>query len=382
MRTTFIPRILAVLLIAALPLAARAELAVGVSIDVAPPPLPVYTQPVLPGPGYIWVPGYWAWGEDDYYWVPGTWAQAPEAGLLWTPGWWGWNDGTYAWHDGYWAPQVGFYGGIDYGFGYSGHGYDGGYWRDRQFYYNRSVTNLSNTTNITNVYNKTVVNTSVNHVAYNGGPGGVSVQPTAPEKAAASARHVGPTALQARHQDTAASNRDLRAAANGGKPSIAATAKPAEFSGPDVIAARAAGGPVQPRRGPDAQQRGQERGQAQNSERNRTQPAPAQERQQRAQAQPEQRPQQQQRTARAPEQQRAEAAQQRERAPEQRRAEPPQRSAPTREAQAPAERPARPSEARPSEARPEARPGESPRNEKNPQGKERPEEKRPDQNPH
>ena len=41
-------------------------------------------------------------------------------------------------------------GGINYGFGYTGVGYEGGYWRGREFYYNRSVTNI-NTTNITNV---------------------------------------------------------------------------------------------------------------------------------------------------------------------------------------------------------------------------------------
>ena len=37
-----------------------------VSITVAPPPLPVYVQPVCP-PGYMWTPGYWAWGDDGYY---------------------------------------------------------------------------------------------------------------------------------------------------------------------------------------------------------------------------------------------------------------------------------------------------------------------------
>ena len=45
---------------------------VGVSINIAPPVLPVYVQPACPGIGYIWTPGYWAWGSDDYYWVPGT----------------------------------------------------------------------------------------------------------------------------------------------------------------------------------------------------------------------------------------------------------------------------------------------------------------------
>jgi hypothetical protein len=57
-----------------------------VSITIAPPPLVEYEQPLCPGDGYLWEPGYWAWGDDDYYWVPGVWIEAPEVGFLWTPG--------------------------------------------------------------------------------------------------------------------------------------------------------------------------------------------------------------------------------------------------------------------------------------------------------
>src|SRR6516225_9252065 len=98
-----------------------------VTTTVAPPPLPVYEQPQLPAPGYLWVPGYWSWSQDDggYYWVPGTWVLPPDPDLVWTPGYWGYSDGAYAWNPGYWAPEVGFYGGVVYGFGYFGHGYEG-----------------------------------------------------------------------------------------------------------------------------------------------------------------------------------------------------------------------------------------------------------------
>ena len=101
----------------------------AIAVDIAPPPLPVYDQPPIPAPGYIWTPGYWTWDDDTgYYWVPGTWVLPPEPALLWTPGYWGWNDGVYAFHEGYWGPEVGFYGGVSYGFGYTGEGYEGGYW--------------------------------------------------------------------------------------------------------------------------------------------------------------------------------------------------------------------------------------------------------------
>ncbi len=35
-----------------------ANAGVFVSVGIAPPPIPVYAQPVIPGDGYIWTPGY------------------------------------------------------------------------------------------------------------------------------------------------------------------------------------------------------------------------------------------------------------------------------------------------------------------------------------
>jgi len=219
--------------------AARAE--VLIRITTPPPPLPVYVQPVIPGPDFFWVPGYWAWGEFGYFWVPGTWVRAPGPGLLWTPGYWAWNDGIYVWRAGYWGPRVGFYGGVNYGFGYTGVGYYGGYWRDRVFVYNTAVTRLGSV-QITNVYSKTVVNNvSVTNVSYNGGPNGLKAQPTAQEQAALQDKHLPPTALQSQHHEGASKNRALFASVNHGKPGIAATAKAAEFSGQGITAAR--GGP-------------------------------------------------------------------------------------------------------------------------------------------
>src|SRR5208282_2090211 len=130
---------------------------IAVSITIAPPVLPIYTQPVCPGEGYLWTPGYWAWDDGDYYWVPGTWVLAPEPGFLWTPGYWGWGDGAYLWHGGYWGANIGFYGGVYYGFGYIGTGFEGGYWQGGNFFYNTSVMNV-NTTIIHNTYTKTDVN--------------------------------------------------------------------------------------------------------------------------------------------------------------------------------------------------------------------------------
>ena len=81
----------------------------------------------------MWTPGYWAYGDDGYYWVPGTWVPAPYVGALWTPGYWGWGGGLYVWHPGYWGPHVGYYGGVNYGFGYMGIGFVGGMWAGSAF---------------------------------------------------------------------------------------------------------------------------------------------------------------------------------------------------------------------------------------------------------
>jgi hypothetical protein len=232
--------LIAALSLIALPVVSQAGLFVGVSVNIAPPLLPVYVQPPCPAPGYIWIPGYWAW-DDGYYWVPGTWALAPAVGLLWTPGYWGWAEGLYLWHAGYWGPHVGFYGGVNYGFGYGGVGYEGGYWRGREFYYNRSVTNI-NTTNITKVYNRTVINNvNVTRVSFNGGAGGVMARPTATETTAAHEPHFGLTPVQRQQQQLASGNASLRAGVNGGRPAIAATPRAGEFSGHGAVAARGAG---------------------------------------------------------------------------------------------------------------------------------------------
>jgi WXXGXW repeat (2 copies) len=230
---TFVHGLLAALLLAVLPVASQAG--VFVSVTIAPPALPVYYQPPIPGPGYIWTPGYWAW-DDGYYWVPGTWVLAP-VGLLWTPGYWGWVDGAYVWNAGYWGPHVGFYGGIDYGFGYGGVGFVGGEWRGGQLYYNRAVTNIT-TTNITTVYNRTVVNNGpVRHVSFNGGADGIQARPSGAELAAAHERHVEPLPVQTEHRVMASHDNSLRASVNGGRPPIAATQRPGVFTGAARVAA-------------------------------------------------------------------------------------------------------------------------------------------------
>jgi hypothetical protein len=223
------------LAVAALATAGPATAGVFISVNIAPPPLPVYEQPPCPAPDYLWIPGYWAWDPNvgAYYWVPGTWVLAPQPGLLWTPGWWGWEGGVYVWHPGYWAPHVGFYGGINYGFGYFGTGFVGGYWSGPHFYYNQAVNHVDVTV-VRNVYvNKTVIqNITVNRESYNG-PGGILRHPLPDELAVERERHWQPTPEQVRLVERARANRaQFVDARGGGHPQVFATPSPRAFGGP------------------------------------------------------------------------------------------------------------------------------------------------------
>lgn len=207
---------------------AQVSVNVGLSVRIAPPALPVYAQPVCPGDGFIWTPGYWSYGADGYYWVPGVWVRPPHVGVLWTPGYWGLGDGgIYVFHAGYWGPHVGFYGGINYGFGYSGTGFGGGRWAGNVYRYNTSVTNV-NTTIVHNTYvNNTVINnnTNVNNRTSFNGRGGITRTPSSEEQSAMREHHLEATKQQFSHQENARQDRGQLAAVNNGRPGTIAMDK-------------------------------------------------------------------------------------------------------------------------------------------------------------
>jgi hypothetical protein len=130
---------------------------------------------------------------------------------------------VYGWHAGYWGPHVGFYGGVNYGFGYAGAGFVGGAWAGNVFRYNTAVVSV-NTAVIHETYvNRTVINntTVVNRTSFNG-PGGLASQPTPQERMAMNQPHFVATSLQISHQQTASQDHAAFATANGGRPPTAA----------------------------------------------------------------------------------------------------------------------------------------------------------------
>jgi hypothetical protein len=227
--------IIATILIAAAPLAASAQVSWGVSVGVggpgwgvgfssyAPPALPYYSMPPAPYPNWQWCPGYWGWGTYGYYWVPGYWAAPPAVGLYWTPGYWGYANGGYAWNPGYWGPSVGFYGGVNYGYGYFGVGFVGGYWSGGAFNYNTAIVNVNRTVIRNTFVDRGVVRGHIisrSRVSFTGGHGGVRAQ-------LAARRHgIGATAAQRASQRVAARDRGMLAAVNHGHPRVAAAQRP------------------------------------------------------------------------------------------------------------------------------------------------------------
>lgn len=204
------------LVLCALPASAFAG--VFVSVNIAPPVLPVYAQPPCPGDGFLWTPGYWAYGPAGYYWVPGVWVRPPRVGLLWTPGYWGFGGGVYAWHPGYWGPHVGFYGGVNYGFGYTGVGFVGGFWRAGFFHYNTAVFNV-NRVYVHNTYiDRTVIHeTVINRASFNG-RGGIEARPTRDDEMAMREQHFERTPNQVSHEEFARNDRGQLASFNHGRP--------------------------------------------------------------------------------------------------------------------------------------------------------------------
>jgi len=134
-----------------------------------PPPLPDEDQPALSQDGDLWAPGYWYWRGHGYAWIPGAWVRPPQVGFLWTPAYWGFTGNFYVFHPGHWGSSVGYYGGVNYGYGYYGNGYTGGHWVGNSFAYNSAVNHV-NPAVAQHMYAESVPNqASRGAVSYTGG---------------------------------------------------------------------------------------------------------------------------------------------------------------------------------------------------------------------
>jgi hypothetical protein len=55
-----------------------------------------------PGPGYVWVRGFWRWERDDYAWITGHWVLAERGFRDWVPGRWRHNHRGWYYVEGHW----------------------------------------------------------------------------------------------------------------------------------------------------------------------------------------------------------------------------------------------------------------------------------------
>lgn len=80
--------------------AGRAYVAYG---GPPPPPPPMASGYVgrAPGPGYVWVDGYYDW-RGRYVWVPGSWMRPPRPRAVWVPGRFEHRGRRHEWVRGYW----------------------------------------------------------------------------------------------------------------------------------------------------------------------------------------------------------------------------------------------------------------------------------------
>ena len=72
-----------------------------VVVNEAPPVPPQEVIVAAPGPGYAWVPGYYAW-NGGWVWMRGSWVVRPRPHAVWVAGHWGRRGRGYIWVGGRW----------------------------------------------------------------------------------------------------------------------------------------------------------------------------------------------------------------------------------------------------------------------------------------
>ena len=67
------------------------------------PPAPRYgVVGVAPGPGFVWIDGYWGWRGNSYAWIDGRWDRPPHGRRAWVRGEWRHEGHGWRFHEGHW----------------------------------------------------------------------------------------------------------------------------------------------------------------------------------------------------------------------------------------------------------------------------------------
>jgi len=79
---------------------AFARIDFDVDINTAPP-APQVEVVQAARPGFLWIPGYWAWEDGRHVWVEGRWIQE-RPGYMWVPEHWEQRGSKWHFERGYW----------------------------------------------------------------------------------------------------------------------------------------------------------------------------------------------------------------------------------------------------------------------------------------
>jgi WXXGXW repeat (2 copies) len=91
-----------VIAISLVTVAACADVRGRVFVRVGPPPPRVEAVVAAPGPGYVWVPGYYRWDGAVYVWTPGRYLRPPRPRARWVAGHWVHNRRGWYYVEGRW----------------------------------------------------------------------------------------------------------------------------------------------------------------------------------------------------------------------------------------------------------------------------------------
>lgn len=71
---------------------------------IGPPPPPRVYGPVgyAPGPGFVWIDGFYNLRGSRWVWIPGYWIRPPRPHAVWVRPYWEPHGRSYRFHRGYW----------------------------------------------------------------------------------------------------------------------------------------------------------------------------------------------------------------------------------------------------------------------------------------
>ena len=71
-------------------------------VTQAPPALQQEAVLAQPGPGYVWLAGFWTWRNERYEWMAGHWQLPPSSTSVWVAPRWEQEGNAYRFYEGTW----------------------------------------------------------------------------------------------------------------------------------------------------------------------------------------------------------------------------------------------------------------------------------------